>query len=322
MNIFSRFTVIFLLSLAFFATAFAARYQTVTQYNGDKVAIYWKVPQAFNCHIKIPDTPLAFCKGPGNVIYHTGALPLIKYAVNPDQYANQLLQQIASQGKVNIINRYTIPEIARHLWQIDRQMVYRSGQQTYLYAVDLEDLEENEISIVLFVVNLIPNNGTPVTFVDLYGISAPMGQQSDFASLRQQLTAFMLSKRYDNRSLQMINANHLRFLNNLRARESNFYRNQARIHQNNMEALDRSHESFQRRSAASDRMHQKQIDAINERRQMVNPNTGQRYQVEGHYDNNWVNPNNPDQNLQTDDVLRNPNINTNQGENYDLLEDD
>ena len=322
MKISTRPTILFFLSFAFVTTAFAARYQTVAQYDEGTVAAYWKVPQSFDCNTPIPDNPMAFCKGPGNIIYYASGLPLIGYAVNPDQYVNQLLQQLTSQKKLNIINRYTIPEIARHLLQIDQQMIYKKGQQTYLYAVNLEDPKINEIGITLFAINLIPNNNTPVTIVEIYGISSPMDQQRDFSALRQQLTDFMLSKRYDNRYVQMINAKHLRFLTNLRAREKAFYGSQARIHQNNMDILDQSYESYKRRGAASDRIQQQQIDAMHERRQMVNPNTGQRYQVEGHYDYNWVNPNNPDQYQQTDNALYNPDINTNQGENYDLLEED
>jgi hypothetical protein len=313
--------VFFLLFLTFFTKASAARYQDVFMKESGMVSTYWKVPSEFKCHVKIPNVPTAFCRGAGDVIYHIGTLGTLQYAVNPDQYINDLLQKITSQANIKIINSYTIPEVTQHLLQQDMQMVFRNGQQTYTYAFDVENHDEKKVGTSLFVVHIVPNNGTPISLVDYYGISTPSSQVNDFYKIRKQLTEFVLSRKYDRNYIQAINSQHMQFLANLRAREAAFNQRQQIIHQNNMDALDHSYNAYKSRSAASDRMHESYIDSIHERRQMVDPNTGQQYQVEGYYDYNYVNPNDPDMHIQTDSSLYNPNINTNQGANYNLLEE-
>ena len=62
------------------------------------------------------------------------------------------------------------------------------------------------------------------------------------------------------------------------------------------------------------------MDAIHERQQLINPATGARYEADGYYDYNYVNPNDPEMSVRTNDPLWDPNLNTQQGEYYERLE--
>lgn len=307
--------------LIFSSHATADQYKTVNQTDSGMKSTYWQVPSDFKCSIKDDNAPTAFCKGPGKVIYHLAGLASFQGTVNPDQYIDNLIKEILNQANIKIIKRYDLPEVRRHLLQQDRQMLYRNGQQTYTYVFDAKNLDENDIGLNLFVVNILPNNGSPMTVVKYYGLSMPSSKTSKLKKIRQQFVKFMLSKRYDNQYLQALNSQHLQFQSNLSARQRNFTIRQNQIHQNNMDALDSSHNAYQQRSAASDRMQSQSVDSIYERQQMIDPNTGTKYQVEGYYDYNYVNPNDPDNYRQSNDALYNPNINTNQGEYYNQLQE-
>ncbi len=131
---------------------------------------------------------------------------------------------------------------------------------------------------------------------------------------------FINSYRYNPQWVEYANAVTVNFEGNLSARENAFYTTWQQIHQNNMDALDRSHQSFMHRSAASDRMQSQTIDSIHDRQQLINPNTGERYEADGYYDYNYVNPNDPSMSVRSNDPLYDPNINNEQGEYYDRLE--
>ncbi len=216
----------------------------------------------------------------------------------------------------------------------DTQLIYKNGQQVVTYGLDLIDTESKQKSSAVFVISSLPNNGAPVTNVDIIGFTAPMSGSSDFNSVRSEMIRFARSYQFDRGWVQSANAQHLQFLNNQTAKNNAFMANQQRIHQSNMDALDRSHNSYMERSAASDRAHSNYmnnstasdrshssyIDSIHEREQMVDMNTGARYETEGYYDYNYVNPNDSTIYYQTNDPLDNPNVNLNQGENYNRLQ--
>ena len=101
-----------------------------------------------------------------------------------------------------------------------------------------------------------------------------------------------------------------------------------------MNALDRSHNAYRARSAASDRAYSQYrnnnaasdraqseyINSIHERQQLIDPETGQRYEADGYYDHNYVNPNDSNAWARSNNPNWNPNANLNQGEDYNRLE--
>lgn len=288
--------------------------------NGATTA-YISVPANFTCNIKIPEEPTALCAGPGDSLYHLTATTLLN-PVNPQQYFNSVLQQLGSESpEARIVKKYSVPEITQYILQRDAQVIFRNGQQTVTYAFDVVDSSSNNKSAAAFAISSVPNNGAPVTIVEIFGFTGPKSASSDFASIRNEMVRFALSYQYDRNWVQAANTQHMQFLSNLRARERSFSANQQRVHQSNMDALDRSYNSYMDRSAASDQGQRQFVDAIHERQQFVDPATGARYEADGYYDYNYVNPNDPNMYYRTNDPLANPNINNNQGEYYNQLQE-
>ena len=282
---------------------------------------YVSIPANFTCNIKIPDEPTALCKGPGGRLYHlTGAI--IAGQVNPQQYFNNLLQQIASEEpESRIVSKYELPEITQHIQQRDSQLIYRYGQQTVTYGFDVVDASDKRMSSVAVAVSVFPNNGAPATTVQIFGVTVPESEVADFSASRKEMIRFVRSYQYDQNWVQSANVQHSQFRSNLSARERNFSIQQQRIHQSNMDALDQSYKSYRDRSAASDRVQRQFVDSIHERQQFVDPTTGGRYEADGYYDYNYVKPNDPSLYYRSDDPLANPNINNNQGEDYNQLQE-
>ncbi|MET0066831.1 MAG: hypothetical protein ABW076_10865 [Candidatus Thiodiazotropha sp.] len=254
--------------------------------------------------------------------------------LDPDQLYNSLIQQALNTYPVEIINQYRLPEVSNVRLQRDAPLLYLRGAQVYTYGFEMLDPEKRETSVSAIVIVHVPNNRAPITLVDGFGISAPSGLVEDPGVMRQELIRFINSYQYDSQWVQYANAQTINFESNLSARENAFYSTQQQIHQNNMDALDRSHQSFMDRSAASDRSHQsfmdrsaatdrmqsQTIDSIHERQQLFNPDTGERYEADGYYDYNYVNPNDPSMLVRSNDPLYDPNINNQQGEYYEQLE--
>jgi hypothetical protein len=180
----------------------------------------------------------------------------------------------------------------------------------------------------------LPNNGAPSTNLTVIGFTAPISGSSDFSGVRAEMIGSARSYQYDRSWIQSANAQHMQFLNNQAAKNNAFAVRQNQIHQSNMNALDSSFNSYMERSAISDQGQDNYInsqvtsgnssnsfiDSIHEREQMIDPNTGQRYETEGYNDHTYLNPNDSSMYIQSNDTTYNPNINLNQGENYNQLQ--
>ncbi|RLW62455.1 MAG: hypothetical protein B6D73_19935 [gamma proteobacterium symbiont of Stewartia floridana] len=289
------------------------------QENGTTTA-YVSVPERFNCNVNIPDTPTALCAAGGYIYHLHGAF--ISNPVDPEQYFNNLLQQVSAENpNANIENRYRISSISQYVTQRDANLLFRYGQQVVTFGFDVVDKQDNQKSSAAVTVSSLPNNGAPVTIVQLYGVTVPLSESHDYSQIQNELVRFAQSYQYDQNWLQAANAQHLQFQGNLSAKNRAFQQSQQQIHQSNMDALDRSHNSYMERSAASDRSQSAYIDSIHERQQLVDPTTGTRYEADGYYDYNYVNPNDSSIYYRTNDPTANPNINNNQGEDYQLLQE-
>jgi hypothetical protein len=307
--------------LVYSCIASANQYSTVSLNENGVVTAYIDVPSGFQCPVSIPDLPTAFCRGPQGFIYHMMSSGVQQGYLDPDQFYNNLIQQATGASNARILNQYRLPEISNYRLQRDSQLLYLRGEQVYTYGFEILDPDKKEVGISALIISHIPNNRAPITLVDIFGISGPDSVVDNPATLRQELIRYVNSYRYDPQWVQSANAQSINFENNLGAREKSFYNNQQIIHQNNMDALDSSHQSYMQRSATSDSIHSRSIDGIHERQQLINPSTGQRYEADGYYDYNYVNPNDPSMSVRTNDPAFNPNINTQQGEYYEQVEE-
>ncbi len=278
---------------------------------------YRKVPNDFKCHVRNKENELCYnSKG-------------IRYIFNPDLYfgqgyinVNQYLTYL--EGELNnrgtfLIKSYEIPKINQYITQEDSRLLFRQSERVITVIADLK-LPNDRLSIAAIVFKFLPNNGSPVTDISGYSVEFPESLVRKYERIKNDFFIFMMSGQYDANYVQVVNARHSQFLANLRAREGRFYESQSRTHQSNMKALDDSYNAYRQRSERSDQSHNAFIDSIHERRQMTDSSTGQKYNVDGYYDHNYVNPNNINQQIQTNDHLLDPNINNNVGEYYQELE--
>lgn len=307
--------------------------QTIQLQDNGMIAGYATVPAGFRCNVQIPDMPTAFCAGPGDRVYHKQS-NMAQNPLDPQQFFNALLQQAGAESDLVIDQRYPLPAVSNALLRRDAQLLFVRGQQVTTYAADIDDRDLGHKSVLAVAVRNVPNNGAPIAMIDAFAVSVPSAAPDSYDQLRDELIRFVQSHRYDDAYVQTLNARTVQFEGNLASRNRAFQQNQAQIHQRNMDALDqgfanyrsnaaamdRSHDSYMDNSRLSDQGQGSYIDSIHEREQLVDPTTGQRYEADGYYDHTYVNPNDPSMYYRTDDPLMNPNVNLDQGADYNRLE--
>jgi hypothetical protein len=329
-----RLILILLSVLLLLAETGAASYgQTITLRDNGVISGYAAVPNGFRCNVEIPDMPTAFCAGPGARVYHK-QMNTTQNPVDSQQLFHALLQQASSESNLLISQRYSLPEITYAILQRDSQLLFVRGQQVTTYAADIEDLDLGRRSVLIISIRNVPNNGAPIAVIEAFGISLPTESPDSYDQMRNELIRFVQSHRYDDMYVQTLNARTLQFEGNLAAKNQAFQQNQSQIHQRNMNALDQQFDSYRRNAAEMDRSlesymdnswrsdeaQSRYIDLIHERQQLVDEATGQRYEADGYSDHNYVNPYDASMYYRTDDPLANPNVNLNQGGDYNRLE--
>lgn len=240
--------------------------------------------------------------------------------IPPEAFVDQLVQQAMASGDVRVANQQAVPEIAHYIARLESPLLFKQNQSVYAYAIHVDDASTGEKSAAILTVHHIPNNGAPATSMNVFGVSKPRSGEPGFDGLNHDLMAFVHSYRYDNRWVQAANANHAQFLSRQQTRNRSFQSRQNQIHQNNMEALDSSFNSYMNRSDSSSRGQQAYVDSVLERQQYIDRSTGQRYEADGYYEHNYVNPHDPGLSARTNDPNWNPNVNTNPGWDYNPLD--
>ena len=274
-----------------------------------------QVPIDFRCNEPNPVKALCFSeRGVGLFItqYYTGP-----GFISAEQFVGQIAGSLEQQG-AEILELYAAPEISQAIARQDADILYLSGQRVHSLWVKVRQ-PDGFFSIGVLVFKYIPNNGAAATAIMGYTLVYHTSLEKQYRQHKADLGRFVTSLTYKRPFLQALNMQHMQFLSRLSAREKAFRESQSLINQNNLSVLDSSFESFLRRSEANYAGHKRSVGVINETRSMVDQSTGQRFQVEGNFRRNFVNPNNIDQQMQTDNPLANPNINNNMGENYNEL---
>ncbi len=304
------------------SSALAGGYQTIPLTDGGMRAGYAQVPAGFECNISVPEDPTVLCQGPGGVHYHTASLGSFQYAVDPQQAMNHYLQQIAAHGNARLIGQRQVPEITQHMYRLDQPLLFKQGMHLTTYAFDFEHEQDNRLSTALFLIYILPNNGAPMSWVESRGVSLPASRGPEFDAIRQDFFRYLLSTRYDPQYVQALNNQYMTNQGRLQAQQRAFNEQQRQFRENSNAINESIMGAYQSRNESMDRSHQQYVDSIYDRRQMTDPSSGTRYEVEGNYEYNYVNPNDPDVYMQTDDALLDPNVNTNAGEEYILLEEE
>ena len=292
------------------------------------------VPKNAACMLNLPEEPSLLCRTTDGLKYHLVNFT-VQGAVDPQALVNDLIARMSQaepQGKV--LERYMLPEISQSKARQDAPLLFRQGQRVVTFAFDYDNPSKRIMGSTALLIHTLPNNGSPITAVTGYGIEVPRSGSMSLDSARKELVRYATSYRYTPEFVQVSNAQHMQFSNDLRARENSFANRQNQIHRDNMQALDDSYNSYMQRSNEQERARQAYransggydsqqayVDSIHERQQLIDPETGQRYEADGYRDYNYVNPHDSDMSVRTDDPLYDPNINLEQGHDYRRLEE-
>ncbi|HEB63634.1 MAG TPA: hypothetical protein ENJ07_04055 [Gammaproteobacteria bacterium] len=292
-----------------------AAYKRIEMRDAGMVSSTSLVPSDYTCHE--PNKFKALCFSKRGIYlsiteYHFG-----QGFVSVEQFFDHIDASL-KENNIAILELYAAPEMSRTIAQRDSVMLSLRGQRVYALWMKTR-LPDDILTTGVLVFSYAPNNGAPVTRITGYSLAYPARLDKQHDQIKADIGRFISSWTFEQPYVQASNSLHLQFLARLSASERAFRESQDQINRNNMSMLDSSFESYLRRSEASSAGHKRSIGAINETRIMVDQGTGQRYQVDGNFRRNFVNPNNIDQQLQTDNLLVNPNINTNIGENYNEL---
>lgn len=301
-----------------FTEASYAGYQTVVLKDNGVNAQYRKVPSDFKCNI--PNKDNALCFNSKKIQYFSsGQLHFGEGYLNIDEYLNYFKGLLKSR-QVTPLKTYITPGLSQHIAQEDSKMLIRRGLRVTAITIETEKVSEDRLGLGVVIFKFSPNNGVPVTEVSAFSASYPKSLASRSNQIKKDFFVFMNSSRYDKRYIQTLNTQHSQFSANLNASEERFYNRQGQIGKGNIDALDIGMNGYRKRARISDSSHTGYIGSIHEKRKMTDYNTGQQYDVYGNYNNNYVNPYNNSQQIQTNDSLYNPNINNNAGEYYNRLE--
>lgn len=292
-----------------------ANSQIVVIKNNNINSEYRNIPKGFKCNVPNKDNALCLnsegVKFFANIQVYSGA----NY-VDTNKFLHYF-EGVLNKNNASIIKSYTTPEIIQHIAQEDNKFLHRQGQR--VNALTIETVRGDRLGVGSIIFKFLPNNGAPMSEVITNSITFPRSLKNKFEQFKNDYYRYMMSSRYDDQYVQAVNIQHSQFLANLKAKKNAFNISQNQIHRNNMKALDDSYNGFRQRSAVNDQSHNAYINSIHERQQMTDSTTGQTYDVYGNYEHNYVNPNNINQQIQTNDHLYNPNINNNVGEYYNEL---
>ncbi len=292
-----------------------AAYKRIEMRDAGMVSSTSLVPSDYTCNE--PNKFKALCFSKRGIYLSITAYYFGQGFVSAEQFFDQIDDSL-KENNITILELYAAPEMSRAIAQRDSVILSLSGQRVHALWMKTR-LPDDMLTTGVLVFSYVPNNGAPVTRIMGYSLAYPASLDKQHDQLKADIGRFISSWTYEQPYVQASNSSHMQFLARLSARERAFRESQDQIYRNNMSILDSSFESYLRRSEASSAGHKRSIGAINETRVMVDQSTGQRYEVDGNFRRNFVNPNNIDQQMQTDNPLVNPNINTNIGENYNEL---
>lgn len=229
---------------------------------------------------------------------------------------NTIIQQDlvpwAKQQGLTFEARYELPEVTRKDTWYQQQLFQAMPSQRQFAAIGTEWKNGQGDKFFLLVhLGQSVGNGMETWFYYCNGLQA---EPSYFEEAKQHLIYGYANVQYNPAHIQAYNqreaaksqqsraAHNQRMQNNQRAFQAS---QRAHVEASNS-ALDSSMASWRRRNDMQDRGHSNYIDSINETTTMVNPSSGQSWEVDAGANNYWMN--NDGEYFTTDDYNYNPNV--------------
>lgn len=228
---------------------------------------------------------------------------------------NQDVAQMANSIGLKFIKLYSLPEVA----QADKSyadMLYKAGQQQNTFLAAASDWEDGKGNKVVIITHYNENAGQGSIYWGYY-IQVLGSKAAAFENAKNTYLYGLVNTQYNQQSIAAYNqaeaakANQSWSTHNqtMQNNQANFDAQQ-RAHQSSVDAWNKSSmDGYNSRSASQDRMQNQTINSINETQNVIDPNTGQQYQVEGYSNQYWVNG--QGEYIRSDNSLYNPNLDPN-----------
>jgi len=200
----------------------------------------------------------------------------------------------ASQG-LQFVKSYELPDVAKvDKWYSD-QLLRAMPTETQTVAIGTE-WTKSDGSPYFAVIRLNVSNGGNMQnwYYMTTGLEAAAGS---FEKARKQLIFSLENTRYalepimeyNKQEAQRIGQSWAAFNQRMAQNQANFEASQ-RAHVNKSNAInDAIMSNYRSRDAASDHNQEQFVDMINEKTNTVDPSTGQKYKVNSHYNQYWMN---------------------------------
>lgn len=232
----------------------------------------------------------------------------------------EILQQdivpwATGQG-LTLLRSYEIPEITRiDKWYND-QLYKAVPMKTHVVAYGV-DWTHTETGHRFFMVVHLVGSATAELQTWYYYYSGLQAEKAHFDTARKQLIFALANARYNLSQIADYNrAEAEKAGKSWAAHNDRMARNQAAFEASQRAFVNRStaaHDSLMRtwneKNAATDRAHERFIDTITERQNVVNPTTGTRYKVESGPNQYWMNSSG--EYISTDNPSYDPNLDKN-----------
>ncbi|SFP91874.1 hypothetical protein SAMN05216419_10336 [Nitrosomonas cryotolerans] len=228
---------------------------------------------------------------------------------------NQDVKKMAQQSGSKFIKQYPLSQIA----QADKNygdQLYSVGQSQTTYQAAASEWEDGKGNKAMIVVHYTENSGYGSVYWGYY-IQVVGSKASDFENVKSTYLNALVNTRYNPQHIAAYNQREAAKSNQswathdqkMKNNQANFEAQQ-RAHQSSVDAWNKSSmDAYNSRSASQDRIQNQRINSINETQNVIDPNNGQSYQVEGYSNQYWMNG--QGEYIPSDNSLYNPNLDEN-----------
>lgn len=225
---------------------------------------------------------------------------------------NQDVAQMAQSIGLKFIKQYPLPQVAQADKNYSDQL-YKVGQQQSAFLAGGSDWEDGKGNKVAVITHYNENAGQGSIYWGYY-IQVLGSKATAFENAKNVYINGLVNTQYNQQGIAAYNqaeaakANQSWTTHNQKMQNNQAdFDAQQRAHQSTVDAWNKSSmDGYNSRSASQDRMHNQTINSINETQNVIDPNTGQQYQVEGYSNQYWVNG--QGQYIPSDNSLYNPNL--------------
>lgn len=234
----------------------------------------------------------------------------IRPPVSMDEYIDQDLLPTLDQKGLELMRIYSIPQYTEWLWAFDQLMFKYGPRDKFIETrgIELKDRENNPYFLVAK--HEITNDGYSIAWNVVYTIvqSNKNNFQSTKIAFINSLINCRINPEWQQTKYQIDSQqsalSQMQHEQNMATQRAMARAGTAR-HRENMDALDRSMESFRERQRIQDQGHENMINTIHERTTIADPYSGTRYQVESGSNQYWGNG--MGEYIRSDDLFYNPN---------------